>query len=317
MDFSEAGNRWRPIPDWVRFLVGFGYHWMARRALARRLSLISMPADSAAAGLITLGLMRYCMELNDANDARDHFHRLVAIARTRPHDLTLHHVRLPRKRFHFDAFDSDGTLWVRQATYPQRRTIVPCTALDWRLDGEAPVALLAGTPLPNKLLYEQLVAECRPIIPANLATSHSTVCLAGRAEGERPTAESMRALRFREQHCEADLSQLLTIQGWLPGTVSRVRFYNTRTRTFDRGSGAPQVVVADGAASFLNLFTSAEFEDCDVIGVMHRTMDRGPLEAVGDKLSSLRQWYRPDDSLLGDLSDIPRGVTLAVLRRDR
>lgn len=316
MEFSEADNPWRTVPEWVTFLVEFGYRWMASHHQARRLALISMPTDSAASGLITLGLMRKCMELDDANDVGAHHQRLLTLARTRPKEILLRHIKRPG-RYVFDGFNSNGDPMVRKLKdrNRQRVNIHRSTALHWRIDDEAPVAIIEGEQVPNAQFYEQLIATGGEIRPANLSESHSNVCLAGRATGEAPTKGWMTDIKFRENGCEADLSQLLTVQNWMPGTISRVRFYNARTETFDRESGTPQVVVADGDTSFLKILASAEFEECDVIGVMHRTMEREKLEAVGNKLSSLRQWYRPDDSLLGELSDIPRGVTISVLQR--
>jgi hypothetical protein len=127
----------------------------------------------------------------------------------------------------------------------------------------------------------------------------------------------MSRIKFRESDRQADLSQLLLVHEWnlIPGTISRVRVYNTRTEKFDRESGAPEIVVADGDAAFLKVLANTAFEDCDVIGVTHRTIEREKLEAVGNKLSVLRQWYRPGDSLLCKPLEPPRGVTISVLTR--
>jgi len=316
MEFSEADNAWRTVPEWVTFLIELGYRWMATHDASRRLALISLPTDSAAAGLLTLGLMRKCMELDDANDVGAHHQRLVELARTRPTDVVLRHLKRPG-RFVFDGFNANGDPMVRKLKdrNRQRVNIHRSTAMNWRLDDEAPVAIIEGQQVPNAQFYKQLIAEGGEIRAANLSESHSNVCLAGRATGEAPTKCWMTDIRFRDNGYEVDLSQLLTVQNWTPGTISRVRFYNARTETFDRESGTPQVVVADGDKSFLKILSTKEFEDCDVIGVMHRTMEREKLEAVGTKLASLRQWYRPDDSLLASLSDIPRGITTSVLRR--
>jgi hypothetical protein len=316
MEFSEANNPWRSVPEWVAFLIEFGYRWMDNQDQSRRLALISMPTDSAASGLITLGLMRKCMELDDANDIGAHYQRLLTLAHTRPHEVTLRHIRRPG-RYAFDGFNEDGDPMVKRLNDRRRRrvNIHRLTAKEWHIFGEAPVVVREGQQLQNVEFYTKLVAEGGEIRAANLSESYSNVCLAGRATGEAPTKGWMTDIRFRENGCEANLSQLLTVQNWMPRTTSRVRFYNSRTEAFDRESGTPQVVVADGDASFLKILASAEFENCDVIGVLHRTIEREKLEAVGTKLSSLRQWYRPDDSLLGALSDIPRGVTISVLRR--
>lgn len=317
MEFSEANNSWQAVPEWVVFLIEFGYHWMATNAQSRRIALVSMPTDSAAAGLITLGLMRKCMEYDDANDVDTHYQRLLNLAHEHPQELELRHINRPG-RYAFDGFNENGDPMVKKLNDDRRRrrvNIHRTTAVEWRIFGEAPVVIQKGQQVPNAEFYSQLVADGGNIREANFSNSHSNICIAGRVTGEARTKGWMTDVRFRENGYETDLSQLLTVQNWMPGTISRVRFYNSRTDTFDRESGTPQVVVADGDTSFLKILASTEFEECDVIGVMHRTMEREKLEAVGNKLSSLRQWYRPDESLLGELPEIPRGVTLAILQR--
>jgi hypothetical protein len=125
----------------------------------------------------------------------------------------------------------------------------------------------------------------------------------------------MSDIRFRDDGREANLSQLLTVQSWMPGTISRVMFYNARTEEFDRHAGKPQVVIADGDISFLKVVDGSDFEHSDVVGVIHRTMERDRLEAVGTKFENLRQWYDPDDSIFDGLPERPRGIGISVLRR--
>ncbi len=74
-------------------------------------------------------------------------------------------------------------------------------------------------------------------------------------------------------------------------------------------------MIADGDGSFLKVLATAECDDSDVIGVVHRTMDRDRLEAVGEKLESLRQWYESDSSFLEILPERPRGMGISVLKR--
>lgn len=195
----------------------------------------------------------------------------------------------------------------RHAIYRNR------SALQWYLQGEAPVVLLNGQQIPNSQLYTHLVNHGGTINPSNLSESYSEVCLASRGAGEAPTRARMAAIRFRHDGVEADLSKLLTVQSWLPGTISRILFYNTRTKEFDRQAGEPQVVIADGDTSFLNVLDGTDFQGSDVIGVVHRTMDRIKLEAIGMKLENLRQWYY--QAVVDGLPQTPRGIGIYVLKR--
>jgi hypothetical protein len=315
MEFKEDNDGWRATPSWVGFLVEFGYRWMCGHRGSRRIGLISMPADSAASGLIALGLMRKCLESEDAHDVAAHFQRLRTRL-TRDAAVVLRHIQRDG-RYVFDGLSPAGEPMVLKLRdrNRQRVNIHPSTAANWYVDGEAPAAIQEGNQAPYAPIYSQLVKTDGAILPANLIRSHSDVCLAGRAAGGAQTERWIANIRFRENELEAELSKLLLIQDWMPGTISRVRFFNARTRTFDREAGNPQVVVADGDASLLQILASRDFDECEVIGVVHRTMDREKLEGVGNRLSSLRQWYRQDYSLLGELGDIPRGVTISVLQR--
>ena len=192
--------------------------------------------------------------------------------------------------------------------WSQRITITRSAAIDWRVSGEAPVTVLNGQQVPNSQFYAHLVKNGGEIKPSNLSESHSQICLAGRGVGEARTRDCITNIRFENDGCEADLSQLLTVQGWMPGTVSRVMFYNARTEEFDRQRGKPQVVIADGDTSFLRVVDGKDFEYSDVVGVIHRTMERDKLEAIGTKLENLRQWY--------DHSVLRRAAATASRHRD-
>jgi hypothetical protein len=310
MEFSEANTPWRMIPDWASCLMEFGYAWLSQPRDSRKIAVISMPSDSAAAGLVTLGAMRRCLALDGANDTSFHYEKLLALARK---GASLRHNTIMGV-FVFDGFFREGVVWVRKqnSKTKERRIIQASSALDWRVDGEPPIVLADGQQLPYTQIYSHLIQAGDPIVPSNLSESHSQVCLAGRGAGEAPTRTSMVDIRFREDGAEADLSQLLTVQSWMPGTISRVMFYNSRTEQFDRQSGKPQVIIADGDTSFLKVVDGVDFRDCDVIGVVHRTMERDRLEAIGTKLENLRQWY--DLAVVG-LPKMPRGVGISVLKR--
>lgn len=318
MDFSEANSEWRGVPDWASFLIELGFAWLAMPRSSRRIVLVSMPSDSAAAGLIALGVMRRCLESEDANDTSSHYEKLLVLAKERTEGVMLRSNEW-NGIFAFDGIDRDGVPWVKQIKSKTRRriNISRSSALNWRIDGEPPVVLMSGQQVPHAQLYAHLVTRGSEIRLSNLSESYSQVCLAGRGTGEVPTKGSMETIRFREDGVEADLSQLLTVQSWMPGTISRVIFYNSRTEAFDRQSGKPQVVIADGDTSFLKVIDMTDFLESDVIGVIHRTMERARLEAVGTKMENLRQWYGLDGSILDRLPRRPLGIGISVLRRSQ
>ena len=78
--FSECGNAWVPIPAWARFLLDLGYRWPRTDSGRNRVCLVSMPCDSAGAGLVALGA--FVRDLGDAraNDSHSHYDNLKRYA---------------------------------------------------------------------------------------------------------------------------------------------------------------------------------------------------------------------------------------------
>ena len=139
--------------------------------------------------------------------------------------------------------------------------------------------------------------------------------MAGRAAGEASTREACATLRFHDGAEGYGLEELLTVYGWSECNLSRVSFFNSRTDTLDRNTVLPSLVVADGDASFLRVVDKLEFQQSDIVGVIHRTMERDKLEAIGNRLVQLNQWYLPDIELLAGLPAAVRGISVSVLRR--
>lgn len=123
--------------------------------------------------------------------------------------------------------------------------------------------------------------------------------------------------RFRIGAHEKSLAELLTIQAWTPGTVSRLVYHNPRTGDIGRTPNAIRVVVADGDSAFLKAVYNEKFEDSDVIGVVHRDIERGRLIGIGDMLMQKRQRYDFDDSYPDALVETPCGIELTVLSRGK
>jgi hypothetical protein len=302
------------VPNWARFLIGFGYTWSIFEGV-RRIVLLSMPCDSAAAGLVALGAMRQILELEGANDMSAHFQRIEAAAKGRGAQVFLRHTKW-KGRFVVDAVDRNRMVWVRKehSKTADRMTLTPKDANDWRVESEGPVQAVTGGPLPFAALYTALVADSGAPLMENLQLSDSRICLAGRTAGEKQSGQILQTIRFQLDAQQADLAHMLTIHAWSPATVSRVTFYNSRTRELDRLTGRPKLVVVDGDQAFLRVVDAEEFRDADVLAVMHRVIERDRLEAVGNKMINLRQWYSPDTEL-GTIAPTPNGISISVLRR--
>lgn len=334
MEFSEANGKWQPLPTWVEFLIRMGYGWPSGEQGPRRIALVSMPSDSAGAGLVTLGALIRDLKHPRTSDADCHSDHLVEYARQ-----YLDYCR--RCRLRCDP-SSQGCGFVTEATGRvrsrcgkiyhvsersdlhtrclgfERGNITewpsPTRLVDWHIDGEPPVELpqIEGE-LPAGR-YQALI-EGAPITGENLRRTYSGLCLAGRSGGENASLDVCQTVRFRSGSAEFGLASALTIHGWSECQVSRAAFFNVRTERLDRSVGQVRFVVADGDASFLNVIDRAEFRNGDVVGVIHRIMERDRLEAVGNKLSALRQWYVPDEEMLCGLPAVPRGTSVSILRR--
>jgi hypothetical protein len=317
VQFSEVNGAWQVIPRWADFLVRLGFEWPEGESETRRIGLISMPCDSAAAGLVALGAMRRRLELDNANDLTAHFQRLRALALRGADDGTRLRYRSRRERFVVDKIDDMGMVWVEEISSKTsyRRTISIKTAVDWRFEGEAPVQVISGDKVLYERHYVELVQPGGAIKSSNLTRSDSGICLAGRIAGGNRTRTALAAIRFKASGDVADLSQLLTVHSWSPGMISRVSFFNCRTGQLDRSTGRPGLVVADGDMSFLKVADKEEFRQSDVVGLMYRTVERDRLEAVRGKLASLEQWYKPDTQLLCSLPQPPRGIGIAIFKR--
>jgi hypothetical protein len=335
--FSEASQVWRQVPRWVKYLIRLGYDWLRTESRPRRIALLSMPCDSAAAGLIALGALVADLANPNANDLGAHYEALLRFARQ-----YLESCRDCRMRCDPDAKGcghvGEATGWVRHrdgkryrvigiSSQPawgeaivcsnsrEQRYLIRAYAADWRIDGEPALQsdpdglALAGAPYARMLDGAQ-------IVPENLGRSFSGLCLAGRGSGETATREICGSIRFRCGNDEHALLGLLSVHGWSGSRgVSRISFFNPRTDRFDRYAGTPGLVVADGDASFLSVLRRKEFQRSDVIGVVHRTLERDRLEEVGNRMLDLRQWYGEEPEPAEQLPALPSGISISILRQ--
>ena len=325
MRFSEADTAWQPVPSWVDYLIRCGFTWGQGRE-RRRIGVVSMPCESAGAGLLALGALRYRLTLDDANDSLSHFDRIRSLAARRDVDTILVHDRsASKKRYRLEGKDPAGWVWARRVeadsdrstqSGPPRVAIHAGNANEWRLDREAPTETVEGDGLPYGRFYKALIAGAVAPLELNLTRSDSAICIAGRVAGEPVSRAAFGAVRFECEDQTADLAGLLTVHRWSPGTVSRVTFFNSRTGQFDRNAGSTRLVVADGDAAFLRAIDEPAFRQSDVLGVIYRVVERERLETIGTKLAELsQQWYERDGDMRHHLPPAPIGITVSVLKR--
>jgi len=336
--FSENGHEWQPIPYWVKFLIQFGYHWYGNDMEQRRIAIVSMPCESAAAGLIVLGALIRDLGNPDTNDVIGHFNALLRYARQYLEGCRLcKHPCNPKKMGCGYAAEATGWVWhwgrkpvkrykiseksdlakkrllysVKDGTWWQN----PQHATDWQIDREPPPQLADHDGELEGEIYTQII-ESAKVLPENLRRSFAGLCLAGRVAGKTATYNSCASVFFHSKDSKYPLTKLLAIHGWSSvSSVSRMCFFNSRTEKFDRYTSAVSLVVADGDKSFLKILGQTEFQRTDVIGVINRIIERDDLEAVGNRIYGLRQWYKDDPDTLGRLPSVPRGISILILKR--
>lgn len=347
---SEAKGDWRPVPNWIEYLIQLGYGWPRDASECRRIALVSMPCDSPAAGLISLGALIRDLGRPDANDVFGHYDALLRHARqyleSCRHCADRCHpdrkgcgyvqeakggLRSVKARHKFVFADATNLaerklVIVRETskkTSPTRagtetQIHFPASApdcIDLHIEGEPPVVLTAPEQGFLGDIYARFV-ENTHIEPANLRTSYCGLCLAGRSAGEAPTRQLCASIHFRYEDTEHSLLELLALKGSNNAqSVSRLSIFNSRTGRFDRLPSPPALVVADGGSSFIRVLGESFFQHSNVVAVVHRTLERDDLEAVGNRIAGLRQWYTEDSEMLEGLPSLPRGISIMILKK--
>ncbi len=305
-----------------------------------------MPCDSAASGLIALGALIRDLGNPRANDLEGHYDALLRYARqylescqncdvrcnpgprrcgyTREATGLVRHIANDRrdekrkKRVYQRSDRTDLKAGRLVLSRPEAGNLTwwpdPQCASELQIDGEPSPEIKDDAGALFGEMYLQII-EGAPIFSENLRRSFSGLCLSGRVAGEAATRRVLESVRFRFSVGDFDLPHLLTVHHWSASdTVSRLTFYNARTEQFDRRVTAPALVVADGDQSFLRVLARPEFQRSDVIGVIDRTIERDRLEALGMRISDLRQWY-VDDTAMKSRYPTPRGINITILKK--
>lgn len=314
MHFAEAKEQLQDIPPWAGFLLRFGYLWPPRESTGRRIALVSMPCDSAAAGLIALGMMLKYLEDPDANDTNLHLQRI-----RKEQDAILIYRHRPKWKFRYCGQDNghDKIIQIKKERKDTSSGPV-CMILrpeDICFQGEPFPQVINSHALPHATIYRKLMNQNSAILESNLRTTFSGVCLAGRSMGENKTREIMSDIRFKSDSVTVGLDQLLSVHEWHNEKISRLSFFNSRTKKRDRATASPLLVVADGDGAFLEVLDHKIFSQSDVIATIDRTMERERLEKIRDKITSMSQWYLPDEILPDALPSRPHGISISSWKK--
>jgi hypothetical protein len=246
-----------------------------------------------------------------------HWQRLLAMARGLRPKRVVRFDGQNRRYMIGDVDEARQLVWVREfeSTSNLSRTITKSLSARWTFEGEPPVQVVTGEHLDYGRLYAALDTTQAPHLENNLRQSDSSVCLVGRTQGEAATRQAAMDMGFRHGDSTATLAELVTVEAWSPGRVSRMTYFNTRTGRCDRDVRPPKIVIADGDGALFAALQHEAFRESDIIGVVQKTIDHERLAAVSQKLSDLGQWYDEDSWAAIRSVAIPKGVSVRALRR--
>lgn len=329
--FYAQGAPHTTVPSWANWLLQLGRSWECTGN--RQIAVVSMPCDSPAAGLVTLGALAGDLGRAEASDVQGHFDSLLRYAkqyltvcrdctvRCRPKDRRCGYQhestgKLRRQLGHqlvgpvvsvTEGPVPSISLHVRGGTV----SLHPAAALGYSVHHAPPIETAAEQGLDTSP-YRAIVKGCSPT-SQNQQRSYSGLCLAGRGTGAEPTCVWLSQWMFDVADRTYPLAELLTIRSWGERGVSRATLFNPRTGDFDRPTSFTRLVVADGDAAFEDALGRREFEQADIIGVLHRTAADDAAARLGERLRALRQWYGEVE--VGALQPAPRGMAIQVLQR--
>lgn len=337
--FSEGGSPQRNMPEWVQGMLRIGLDWPAGAGGPRRIGIVSMPCDSAAFGLIALGIMIRDLGRVEATDIHLHHQRVVDYAR-----------RYVAQQSSSEEIPNSQRLsgilkWVPKepSKKPTKYQVVGLTGgPDYRvkvrqlqakskLNGSEPATVefsihktqrlaIEGASIPEVRIadlgissegYQALVSGLH-IEHSNLRQSYTGLCIAGRVEGERATRSILEQVAFHLNDGRHGVDELLQVEGWTDGVVGRVRFVNMRgVKEELRIDNAPDVIVVDGLKAFTRVITNPELRSSDVVMVYHRAVDRELLEELGSHLDNLQKYMTHNDK--GELPVLPQPIHYSIL----
>jgi hypothetical protein len=337
--FVEGDQFARPIPSWVRAMIELGLQWPSDSDRNRRISFVSMPCDSGAFGLISLGLMMRDLGRKQASDISLHHQRVVDYARrylrqnaagaAPPAGGQLSGIlklipKDPDKKpvkYQIVGVTSGPQPIVRVRQHQAKSKLNGSELAETNVTVNISARLsIEGAPLPEVRMVDHEIdttpylAICPDlsIEPANLKQSYTGLAIVGRTQGERATRQVLGEQRFNMNEKSYSLDEILRVQQWSDVTATRAQFLSARGDLKQLVVGtAPEILVIDGLQAFLKVIAREEFRYSDVVVVYSRACDRALLEELTGQIEQLLNYYEVIDVSIPSL--LPSTVFMTTL----
>jgi len=329
------------VPGWVAISLGLGYRWRHEGSVARRIGLLSMPCESEAAGLISLGALRKDLERTTANQLDTHFDLLLQACKER---VAVHAGRANSleeiswdvrnaaddSRWHFTGYDGelDAIVLENAAHRPVvkrkgksipnpngacSRCIFRGNAISWHLrDYPLPQLPPDGKALESSA-YSNLPGCFEHILEENLLRSYDGLVLVGQgAARDSLYMQRFYSTGFLSMEQQLPLGDLLTLHHGERNYVRRLRFLSERAhRSTDLQ--AAWLVVADGISALR--LADELFPSSDIIGVCNRDAPEETILQLEDWLNDSVRFYTDAETSHYLSGEMPAGMLLRVLQR--
>jgi len=291
--FSESGETVSKLPAWANWFIDLGLNFPSGSGRRRSILLMSTPCDSAAAGLVALGVVLRDLAREEANDERGYADAVRAYAahslrcmrcnsRCNPDLVGCGYVtevtgviygqpppgKTNRRRLLVESLDGElltlvappgGSSVRHRRDAGCRDKLGPGCGGDagfkqYQPEDWAALATPDNKPPISEAAFSLLRPRWKPY-EINLKRSYSSACLVGRRAGDRATRKFLETTGFILNKQYFPLSSMLTISGWGgEDSVSRLRYFSTRGKAeFDRAGPAPEIAVVDGAAELTEI----------------------------------------------------------------
>jgi len=330
MMYSEAGKSFDYIPQWVVNLITFGYRWKESTPDdKRRIGIISMPCESAAAAMVALGALRKDLEDGNANNLDGHFDYLKKLRDSLTVEEKDESILIDNDGF-FWKFENDSSneeIRIKPANYkeyikrkgriipnpngPPSKILFSHNSYKVRLKTDPIVEVNDQGKTLSKDDYKLVPACMGKMIEDNLSKSYQGLLFVGKASGkDSQYVRNLYDIHFKDNNSSVSLGKLLTLHHNNETPIARLKFCNNSE--LKNQSQGHYLVVADGVNAFCDSLQF--FKQSDVIGVCARDSSVESAENLLNEIAKKQRYYTDqNNSAMSELSS--KSVSIRILEK--